>query len=128
VNPIRILDEIAKLWAQGIITEQIAERLGLTKGSVCRKARDARLRGDSRFPVRKRHVFMIKPLPPKPKENPRLIDLPPNGCKYPVRSDEADNSVHFFCAEPRKANSPYCPAHTAACSNKLHGVTTWVRR
>jgi hypothetical protein len=127
------LARIAELWAGGLITEEIARRIGATKGSVCRLARDARLGGDPRFPVRGRFdVTNRKRMPPapKPKTNPLLIDLKINDCKWPVRSEGEHGDLHYFCANPCEAGSPYCPEHTARASARTHGataLTTWVK-
>jgi len=128
-----MLDEIAKLWAQGVITEEIARRLKTTKGSVCRKARDARLKGDPRFPARGRFDLTkhkeTKPPTPTIKVNPNLFDLLPNQCKYPVRSEGERGEEHYFCAEPRTDGSPYCREHDALCLNttrKAGAFTTWL--
>ena len=125
------LNEIAELWAQGVITEEIARRLDMTKGSVCRLARDARLKGDLRFPargrfdMRKRQYALIPPAP-TPKVNPMLVDLKPNECKWPVRSEGQYGDLHFFCAETRAPSSPYCDEHAMLSTNRTH-VSTWVR-
>lgn len=125
------LASIAELWAQGVITEEIARRLDLTKGSVCRMARDARLRGDPRFPARGRYdvtkrVRRPKSSPSEPsappvKTNPMLLDLKPNDCKWPVRSGE-ERGEHYFCAEPRQDFSPYCKEHTTLGLNSTRGM------
>ncbi len=125
------LDQIAELWAQGVITEEIAERVGSTKGSVCRMARDARLRGDARFPARASGRKQMKRKPPTPqiKVNPNLFDLKPNQCKYPVRSEGERSEEHFFCAEPQYGGSPYCRAHDTLCfatTRKAGAFTTWL--
>lgn len=124
------LADIAQLWAQGVITEEIARRLDMTKGSVCRLARDARLRGDPRFPARGRFdMTKRKCVPiaaPPPKTNPMLLDLKPGECKWPVRSGE-ERGEHYFCADPRLPGSPYCKAHTTLGLNSMRGPTTFVR-
>ena len=126
------LADIAELWAQGVITEEIARRLDMTKGSVCRLARDARLRGDPRFPPRGRFDMTKRKCAPIPiiKINPMLIDLKPGQCKWPVRSEGERGEEHHFCADPQAPSSPYCKTHAALGSNKLHGatrLTTWAR-
>ena len=121
------LDDIAQLWAQGVITEEIARRLDMTKGSVCRLARDARLRGDPRFPARgrfdmtKRKCVPIPPPspPPPPKTNPMLLDLKPGECKWPVRSGE-ERGEHYFCAERQLPGGPYCAEHEALATAPKH--------
>ena len=121
------LADIAQLWAQGVITEEIARRLDMTKGSVCRLARDARLRGDPRFPARGRFDMTKRkcvPIaaPPPPKTNPTLFDLKPGECKWPVRSEGERGDLHFFCADPRAPGSPYCKEHTALGLNSTRGM------
>ena len=46
------LARIAELWAQRLPTAEIGRRLNVPKNSICRLARDARLKGDPRFPER----------------------------------------------------------------------------
>jgi hypothetical protein len=130
------LARIAAMWAQGVITEEIARQIGATKGSVCRMARDARLKGDKRFPARisglmgRNRMRKAPPPPVKPKVNPDLFHLKPGECKWPVRSEGERGEEHFFCADPQSPGSPYCPKHRDEGSNKLRGaaaLTTWVK-
>lgn len=42
-----------------------------------------------------------------------LVDLPSNGCKFPVNESESKSIPHLFCAETRKPGKPWCEAHHA---------------
>ena len=122
-----MLARIADLWASGIITEEIGRRLGASKGSVCRLARDARLRGDPRFPARGRFDMTKRAPPaPKPKTNPTVFELMPDDCKWPVRSEGERGELHFFCAKPRQAGSPYCPKHTRDGLSTTRGMAALI--
>jgi GcrA cell cycle regulator len=134
-----VLAEIASLWADKISTAEIGRRLHISKNSVCRLARDARLRGDPRFPERGLNVAREAPkprqagksearpasvsaivvVPAPPARGPfRVVDLQPHHCRYAVFSG-SERGDHRFCGEPRQANSPYCAEHHALCNPPL---------
>ena len=57
--------------------EDIGKRLGIPKNSICRLARNARLRGDPRFPARTPDVYaarrsLKRPARPARREKPRF--------------------------------------------------------
>jgi GcrA cell cycle regulator len=134
---VNTLDKIAELWAEGLTTAVIGERLGIPKNSVCRLAFHARREGDARFPAR---AFAIPKKPKKPKSKPLLMrpamprrkrpshpepkprsmppliyELNPNECRYPVTAFEGGRGDHRFCAAPQVAGSPYCAKHHELC-------------
>jgi hypothetical protein len=112
------LARIASLWADKVTTAEIGRRLRISKNSVCRLARDARLRGDLRFPVRVRPSPMsaVVIVPAPPARGPfRVIELLAHHCRYAVFSG-SERGDHRFCGEPRQANSPYCAKHHALCN------------
>lgn len=123
------LDRIAELWAVGTLTEDIARRLKTTKGSVCRMARDARLSGDPRFPARPRSGRLAVPKPSSKTRPCLFVDLAPNECKFPVRSEGERGEIHWFCAEPRFPGSPYCKPHKDLTDNRVRApvVSSWVK-
>ena len=131
-----VLAEIAKFWARSITTAEIGRLLCISKNSVCRLARDARLRGDPRFPERVQppreptpprlrarrskapplsvSALVIAPAPPA--RGPfRVVELQPHHCRYAVFSG-SERGDHRFCGEPRQANSPYCAVHHVLCN------------
>ena len=137
-----VLARIAALWADKVSTAEIGRRLRISKNSICRLARDARLKGDPRFPERGINVAREAPQPrPRPvaktsKARPapppvlvvvsapparrpfRVFDLLPCHCRYPVFSG-SQRGDHRFCGEPRQANSPYCAEHHALCNTSV---------
>jgi len=144
------LDQIAELWAEGLTTTVIGQRLKIPKNSVCRLARNARLSGDPRFPMRvglgppkkkadggSARGGSIKPraLPPDPpparprtpsmaarcleNRRPRIYELRPNECRYPVIAEGRD---HRFCAAPQRPGSSYCGKHADLCRGALRGA------
>lgn len=136
------LARIAALWADKVSTAEIGRRLRISKNSVCRLARDARLKGDPRFPERGMNVAREAPEPrPRPaaaktsKARPaprpivvvsappahgpfRVFDLLARHCRYPVFSG-SERGDHRFCGEPRQENSPYCAGHHALCNTSV---------
>jgi hypothetical protein len=140
------LDQIAVLWAAQLTTAQIGVRLHIPKNSICRLARTARLRGDSRFPARgfvnrrksdpqpepeivslpprapRRYVMVGRRevrLPPVALHNPpRIYELGPHACKYPIA--EPAPRDHRFCAKPQYPGSAYCPEHDDLCRSLLY--------
>ena len=45
------------------------------------------------------------------KKHPTILDLAPNGCKWPIAQDH--KGEHRFCNEPRTISGPYCAQHRA---------------
>jgi hypothetical protein len=126
------LARIAKLWAANASTAEIGRRLELSKNTVCRLARDARLSGDPRFPAREFKNLLREPktarrvgkskAPPAPILAPfqrrrgplRVFELEAQHCRYPVSSGLQRD--HRFCGKPRQAGSSYCGEHHALCN------------
>jgi hypothetical protein len=132
------LDRIAELWAKGVITREIGERLDIPKNSICRIVYDARKAGDARFPARqlrpvpktpKPKLVMGPPMPrrkqsPQPEPKPRAVhpliyELRPHECRYPVSAHDVGRDAHRFCAKPQAAGSAYCAEHHALCNPPL---------
>lgn len=132
------LDQIAELWAKGVLTKEIGERLGIPKNSVCRLAFVARRNGDARFPARqlrpvaktpKPKLIMRPPMPrrkrpphpePKPRAMPPLIyELKPRECRYPVSAHDVARDEHRFCAAPQAVGSAYCAEHHELCNPSM---------
>ena len=91
------LDAIARLWALGQPTLEIARRLEIPKNSVCRLARTARLRGDPRFPARRQRIqgkaicqpilLLPAPLPVEVVPAPIEVVTPPVATLPPAQQD-----------------------------------------
>jgi hypothetical protein len=131
-----LLAKISNLWAAGFTTDRIAAELSMTKGSVCRMAREARMSGDPRFPPRNSGRGVAPGVGPQPvivevppRLKPMLCDLKPGCCKWTVWSGES-RGEHHFCAEPQFPGSPYCKKHRALATSLTRGapaLTTWVK-
>jgi hypothetical protein len=134
------LDKIAELWAKGLTTAVIGERVGIPKNSVCRLAYEARIAGDARFPARalrpvpkskgvKPRVIMRPVMPrrkrppysgPKPRAlHPFIYELKPGECRYAVTSIDMARDAHRFCAKPQAEGSSYCAEHYDLCRGTL---------
>ena len=133
------LARIAALWADKVTTAEIGRRLRISKNSICRLARDARLKGDPRFPERglqvqrepkearqagkskapPEPVSVLAFAPARPKGGPlRVYELEAHHCRYAVISGAARGD-HWFCAKPKQVSSPYCAEHHALCNPPL---------
>jgi hypothetical protein len=129
-------DTIADLWRKGVSVTTIGEQLDIPKNSICRMVFQARQRGDERFAPRRLAKAAKPSRPAKPKvrklkapcldtsqpgrgrapgEHPDIFGLRPDECKWVVRSGK-QRGEHYFCAQPRLPNRPYCAAHTAEAS------------
>lgn len=123
------LDRIAELWARGTLTQEIARRLNTTKGIVCRMAWEARRSGDPRFPVRPRiGRFNNVRKPQPPREPVTLMNLPVDGCKWPVKSTGERGEIHWFCNQVRAPGSPYCKTHQDLGDARVRAavVSSWM--
>lgn len=56
---------------------------------------------------------------PPPSDVPRvsLLDLKPNGCRYPL--GDVGQPDFGFCGEPQFAGSSYCEYHHCICSTPI---------
>ena len=122
------LARIAELWAEGLTTAVIGERVGMPKNSVCGLVHGARQAGDTRFPLRqfKRpekkssapQISRPSPAiakPPRPR-GVSLVETWVDGCRFELGSPEKRGNFQFcnarvevgvWCAEhwPRVYNS-----------------------
>jgi hypothetical protein len=136
--------EIIKLWNESLSAKTIGEQLGVTKnivigiitrsrplGLITRasgpslqermsKARTKRKRQATR---RDSIVKIPVRIAPKVEHTGPIIGIPfmelvSTSCRYPTTSID---SQHYFCGEPKKERSSYCPAHHNLCWMKLTG-------
>lgn len=125
------IDELTKLWDQGLSASVIGKKLGVSKNAVVGKAHRLKLparpspikRDGSAAP--RRRVLNIRPQvepapesktyapPPQEKEPPRRIRAAEGTqrCLWPI-GDPGDSDFHF-CEAPSVPGKPYCDAHCA---------------
>lgn len=130
---------LRQLVEEGQSTGAIAERLGVTRGSVvgrCSRLKisiKAKRENDRRFVERpKRRTRREKTLARKAGMSPfdmkvnrtpepivsepvtenakQLLALGPNDCRYPL-GDPMAGPPHMFCAMPKQGNPSYCNFH-----------------
>lgn len=107
------IEQLKKLWADGLSASQVAGEMGGTsRSAVLGKIHRLGLSSD------KPRLALSKwggKAPPPPLITPDvelrkgLQDLESNDCRWPV-GDVREPDFHF-CAKPRLAAKPYCFAH-----------------
>jgi GcrA cell cycle regulator len=94
-----LVEQLGKLWHDGLSTAEIGRRLGITKNAVVGKA----------------HRLALEPRPSPVKTIPRMRRVvefaPASCCCWPV-GHPGDKSFHFCGAAP-VPGKPYCAEHAA---------------
>jgi GcrA cell cycle regulator len=93
------VDELKRLWLEGLPMAEIGRRLGITKNAVVGKA--------FRMGLQRRPSV-------KPREEPdlpRVVEFSQSTCVWPV-GHPGDASFHF-CGERAVPGKPYCTEHVA---------------
>jgi GcrA cell cycle regulator len=132
------INELTRLWSEGLSTAEIGKMLGISKNAVVGKAH--RLQLSSRpSPIRRMSVRPLvprirEPRPaaqrnaaafqlaglepattsapaPKPQPEPRVLELSNQKCMWPV-GHPGEESFHF-CGERALVGKPYCVTHCA---------------
>jgi GcrA cell cycle regulator len=109
------IQQLSKLWDEGLSTAAIGERLGITKNAVVGKAH--RLGLPARPSPVKRRMEMRPPPPP-----PQLVLAPPPKpvvpgsykgptCQWPIGHPR--ETGFRFCGAPSHPGKPYCTQHAA---------------
>ena len=125
--PDGVVAELRSMWAAGYSASIIGRTLGYTRNAIIGKVYRLGLSGrptvrrmphSRRFVVRKRKP-KPRPVPkwlkaemladPPPSERYSLIDLPENGCHWPV--GDPKEAGFGFCGRERADGYSYCPAH-----------------
>lgn len=109
-----MLDDIQKLWAIGLSVNEIAKKIGVTKGVISGMIHRAKKEGVVFSPrksgiVRKRSVSKTVDKKPKPTSN--IVKLRHDSCRYILNSDM---TAPIFCSNVIHHRS-YCEEHARLC-------------
>lgn len=97
------INELTRLWGQGLSTSEIGRRIGMSKNAVVGKAH--RLGLIARPSPIKRQA----PVQPQP---PKVVTFGARGgCSWPIGDPRKDD--FHFCGEPAMPGKPYCSKHAA---------------
>lgn len=100
------VQDLKRLWSEGLTTGEIGKALGVSKNAVVGKAHRLGLKG------RPSPIKRVKQK--QPKQDSRIssvIDLSAHTCRWPV-GDPKEPGFHF-CGKPAIPGKPYCPEHAA---------------
>ncbi|MGD9639386.1 MAG: GcrA family cell cycle regulator [Alphaproteobacteria bacterium] len=104
-----MIEELSKLWNDGLTTVEIGRKLGVSKNAVVGKAH--RLGLESRpSPIKREKKKEEKP-EKKSKKYITLMDLTSRMCRWPI-GDPKDDNFHF-CGKEIPVGGVYCPHHSA---------------
>lgn len=122
--------ELIRLWNTGTTSSVLAEKFGVSRGSIMGKVHRMKLEPHIQITRKKatRATRHLKPPPPKRMPNAAEIQEQKNGvknsvvsnavlmltdttCRWPIGALE--DPAFRFCLEPRNAHTPYCAEHTA---------------
>tara|TARA_Y100001970_G_scaffold294331_1_gene450792 strand:+ start:100590 stop:101003 length:414 start_codon:yes stop_codon:yes gene_type:complete len=113
------VDQLRKLWDEGLTTSEIGKNIGVSKNAVVGKAH--RLELPSRpSPIRRgvsrranKQISRPKPVQPQSKPLVRSLPLSRSGrcCQWPI-GHPGDEDFHF-CGAPAVEGKPYCAEHYA---------------
>lgn len=109
-----LIDEITKLWNEGLTTAEIGKRIGVSKNAVIGKAHRLGLPprpSPIKRVVRPRATIAPPPKPMPAPVRPTMVAVNGPGCKWPFgHPGEAD---FHFCGRPALVGKPYCAEHYA---------------
>lgn len=122
------VEQLKKLWADGLSASQIARQLGdVTRNAVIGKVHRLGLsgRGSPSRAERPRTVTVPKPKAKPVLIKPVIVEQPPvvmengeyatvmtlreNMCKWPIGDPSSPN--FGFCGRPTQPGTPYCESH-----------------
>lgn len=112
------IDELKRLWAQGLTTVEIGKALGVSKNAVVGKAHRLGLKSRP-SPIRRGEDDTPKPRaepkrkaaakPPKVAKVISVVDLTAHSCRWPI-GDPKTPAFHF-CGKRIVPGKPYCLDH-----------------
>ncbi|HEX6981099.1 MAG TPA: GcrA family cell cycle regulator [Alphaproteobacteria bacterium] len=122
------INQLTRLWHEGLSTAEIGKRLGISKNAVVGKAHRLRLaarpspikRVGSRQSPAPRPAAQHRPQSmaapartpsPAPQPAPRVVELSTQTCRWPI-GHPGDPGFHF-CTERAIQGKPYCIEHSA---------------
>lgn len=131
------VEELRRMWEQGLTANEIAKKLGVTKNSIvgkvhrlCLKARPSPIKSKDRpeapmpllepvletaieLPVDTEVVADIKENKKTTKTHGtvRLVDLDAHTCRWPIGDPRDDDFC--FCGKKVKSGQTYCDEHSA---------------
>lgn len=105
------VNDLTKLWNEGITTGEIGRRLGVSKNAVVGKAHRLKLKGRPSpikrgSSVKKKTKENIKPK----KTKLSILDLTATTCRWPIGDPENPN--FHFCGKKAVPGKPYCKEHS----------------
>jgi GcrA cell cycle regulator len=119
------INQLTRMWNDGLSTAEIGKRLGISKNAVVGKAH--RLHLDSRpspikrigpRPAMARSLVHTRPAAPvaaapapAPRPAPRVVELSSHSCRWPI-GHPGDAGFHF-CTARAIQGKPYCVEHAA---------------
>lgn len=109
-----MIEDIQKLWATGLSVNDIAKKMGVTKGVISGIIHRAKKEGVVFAPrtsgvVRKRSISKTIDRNPKPVSN--IIKLKADSCRYILNNDM---TAPIFCSNTIDQRS-YCKEHALIC-------------
>lgn len=100
------VEELKRLWGEGLTTGEIGKALDVSKNAVVGKAHRLGLKG------RPSPIKRGKPQRTKPEPKIRsVIELSAHTCRWPI-GDPREPGFHF-CGAPALPGKPYCAEHAA---------------
>lgn len=120
------VEDLKRLWNEGLTTGEIGKVLGVSKNAVVGKAhrlglnsRPSPIRRAEDDPAQESLPLEVKEKPkktPKKAEAPKqklftVNDLTSSSCRWPI-GDPKDGDFHF-CGKEAIPGKPYCPEHAA---------------
>jgi len=100
------VEELKRLWGEGLTTGEIGKALEVSKNAVVGKAHRLGLKG--------RPSPIKRAKPQRAKAEPKIrsvIELSAHTCRWPI-GDPREPGFHF-CGKPAMSGKPYCAEHAA---------------
>ncbi len=100
------VEELKRLWGEGLTTGEIGKALDVSKNAVVGKAHRLGLKGRP-SPIKRGKAQRAK-AEPKIRS---VIELSAHTCRWPI-GDPREPGFHF-CGKPAMSGKPYCAEHAA---------------